>query len=348
MNRKPTTEELLALKGTEVPLGKLLDLFDVRVRRPWNVHEIAQALTDAGLATLPDFANCAPGERVHIVAFAAAVQVTPESDEAEEAERDPLPSAALPQRLLIGDLPSARGGVQCVSLTAELSQATYLMRQRGYAQIPVTTGMTTVHGVVTWRSLALMYERGKEVGLENAMQQDSLPLADARQEFFSCLPMLLEHGYLLVRGEDGSLSGIVTQAHVIRRFESAARPFFLLGEIESLLRRWLGAGLTEEAIKAVQTNKKPEHRSGKVEDLTFGDYVYLLNGEQKKPTMAQQADLNWAALQCESLDRGQFVRHLQRVKDIRNRIAHFDAEPLPLESMRELTAFTNLLRDYAS
>ncbi|MFI5668619.1 CBS domain-containing protein [Streptomyces sp. NPDC051704] len=346
MNKKPSTEELLALKGTEVPLGELLNLFGVRVRRPWNVHDIAQALTDAGLATLPDFANCAPGERVQIVALATAVQATLEPDEADEVERDPLPSASLPQRLRIGDLPSARGGVRCVSATTELSQATYLMRHRGYAQVPVTTGMTTLHGVITWRSLALMYERGKESSLENAMQQESLPVADARQEFFSCLPMLSENGYLLVRGEDGSLSGIVTQAHVVHRFESAARPFFLLGELESLLRRWLGAKLTEDAIKAVQTNKKAENRSGRVEDLTFGDYVYLLNGEQKKQTMAQQADLNWAALQCESLDRGQFVRHLQRVKDIRNRIAHFDAEPLPLESMRELTAFTTLLRDY--
>ncbi|MEV6246355.1 CBS domain-containing protein [Streptomyces sp. NPDC051742] len=346
MSQKPSTEDLLALKGTEIPLRELLDLFDVRVRRPWNVHDIAQALTDAGLATLPDFANCAPGERVQIVAFATAAQVTPEPDDADDAERDPLPSAALPQRLRIGDLPSARGGVRCVSITSELSQATYLMRQRGYAQIPVTTGMTTLHGVITWRSLALMYEVGKESSLENAMQQESLPVADARQEFFACLPMLSEHGYLLVRGEDGSLSGIVTQAHVVHRFESAARPFFLLGEIESLLRRWLGAKLNEEAIRAVQTNKKAEHRSGRVEDLTFGDYVYLLDGEQKKQAMAQQADLNWAALQCESLDRGQFVRHLQRVKDVRNRIAHFDAEPLPLASMRELTAFTTLLRDY--
>ncbi|MBT2452727.1 CBS domain-containing protein [Streptomyces sp. ISL-43] len=346
MKQRPSTEELLARKGTEMPIGDFLELFGVRVRRPWNVHDIAQALTDAGLATLPDFANCAPGDRVQIVALATTTPLTPGPDEGDAAGGDSLPSAALPQRLRIGDLPSARGGVRCVAATTALSQATYLMRHRGYAQIPVTTGMTTLHGVLTWRSLALMYERGKEPSLENAMEQDSLPVADVRQEFFACLSMLTENGYLLVRGEDGSLSGIVTQAHVVDRFESAARPFFLLGEIESLLRRWLGAKLAEDAIKAVQTNRKPEHRSGKVEDLMFGDYVYLINGEQKKQAIAQQADLNWGELQCDSLDRGQFIRHLQRVQEIRNRIAHFDAEPLPHESMRELTAFTALLRDY--
>ncbi|MEU4209176.1 CBS domain-containing protein [Streptomyces sp. NPDC026206] len=344
MNRRPSERELIELKGSEVPLGELLDLFGERVRRPWNVYDIAKVLTDAGLATLPDFATCGVGDRVQIVALATAVSPTPQSDDA--AEDEPLPSGALPRRLLIGDLPSARDGVHCVHANAALTQATFLMRRQGCDQVPVTTGMTALHGVVTWRSLALMYERRKEPTLENAMQQDSLPTADVRDEFFGCLPTLREQGYLLVRGEDGALCGIVTQAHVVDRFESAARPFFLLGDIESLLRRWLGATLSTDAVKAVQTTKKAEQRTGKVEDLVFGDYVRLLDGEQKKTAMAQLADLNWTALGCESLDRVQFVRHLQRVQAIRNRIAHFDAEPLPPESMRELTAFAALLRDY--
>ncbi|MEV6315571.1 CBS domain-containing protein [Streptomyces sp. NPDC051776] len=343
MSRRPTRAELLVLKGTEVSLEKLLDLFGVRVRRPWNVHDIGQALADAGLATLPDFATCGARERVQIVALAAAP--SPSGEPEEGAAEDSLPSGALPRRMRIGDLPSASGGVQCVSANTPLSQATYLMRHRGYGQLPVTTGMTTLHGVITWRSLALMYEKGKEVALENAMQQDSLPVADARQEFFACLPMLTEQGYLLVRGEDGGLSGLVTPAHVVDRFESAARPFFQLGEIESLLRRWLGAKLTGEAIRSVQNNRRAERRSERVDDLTFGDYVRLLDGQQRQAAMAQQADLNWIAMQAEFLDRAQFVRHLQRVGDIRNRIAHFDAEPLPAEAMRELTAFTALLRD---
>ncbi|MEV5509914.1 CBS domain-containing protein [Streptomyces orinoci] len=347
MKRRPTEKELLALKGTEVPVDHFLDLFGVRVRRPWNVHDIAQVLADAGLATFPDFATCGARDRVQITALATVGSSSSGQEEDGAVEEEPLPPGALPQRLRIGDLPSARGGVDCVPAGAPLSQATYLMRHRGHAQVPVVTA-TLVHGVVTWRSLALMYERGKDPTLDNAMQQDSLPVVDVRQEFFACLPMLMEQGYLLVRGEDGSLSGIVTNSHVVDRFESAARPFFLLGEIESLLRRWLGSRLTVDAIKAVQTNKRAEERTGRVEELMFGDYLRLLDGEQKKVAMAQQADLNWSALRCESLDRGQFVRHLERVKTIRNRIAHFDAKPLPADDMQELTAFTTLLRDYVN
>ncbi|MDH6114362.1 hypothetical protein P3T36_000763 [Kitasatospora sp. MAP12-15] len=345
MTAKPSQHELLALKDTRVPVLRVLDLFGVRVRNHQTVYLISQALADVGLATLPDFAVCDKRDDVDVVALAAAVAAgAPEND----GEPESLPSHALPQRLHIGELAAARNGVVGVGLGASLAQATYLMRTKGHPQIPVTTGMAVLHGVVTWRSVAKMYETGKAPTLENAMQKDSLPVADARQEFFSCLPTIKEHGYLLVRGDDGCLSGIVTAADVTERFEGAARPFFLVGEIESLLRRCLGTTLDQEAIRAVQTNKKAEQRSGLISDLMFGDYIRLLDGTQNKQTMAANADTNWAKLGWTAMDRTQFVRHLERVKDIRNRIAHFDEKPLPNEMLAELTAFAKLLRDFVS
>lgn len=344
MTVPPSESALLALKDTRVPVQQILDLFGVRVRNHQTVHAISRALSDVGLGTLPDFAICHPRREVDVVALVAAAVEEPDSVEEPEA----LPSDALPQRLHIGELRSARAGVVGVGLGATVAQVTYLMRTTGHAQIPVITGMAGLHGVVTWRSVARMYETGKEPTLDNAMQTDSLPVADARQEFFSCLPVIKEQGYVLVRGDDGCLSGIVTAADVTERFEGAARPFFLVGEIESLLRRCLGGALDQDAIRAVQNNKKPEHRSGLVTDLMFGDYLRLLDGSQSKQAMAANADLNWQTLGWSAMDRAQFLRHLERVKDIRNRIAHFDEKPLPDDLIRELTAFAKLLRDFVS
>ncbi|MDX2644326.1 CBS domain-containing protein [Streptomyces sp. PA03-1a] len=347
MTTRPTEQQLLALKGTTVPVQRILDLFGVRVRNHRTVHEISQALADAGLATLPDFGVCGSREEVDVVALASVATMS-EGGADGETEEEALPSHALPQRILLGDLPSARRGVRCVGPGHTLAQTTYLMRTRGLAQVPVTTGMAAIHGVVTWRSVAKMYELGKDHTLDNAMEKDSVPVADARQELFVSLPTVKEHGYVLVRGDDGCLSGIVTTADVTDRFEGAARPFFIVGEIESLLRRCLGAALDREAVRAVQTNKKPEHRSGLVSDLMFGDYLKLLDGDQAKQAMAAQADQNWAALNWKAMDRTQFVGHLKRVKDIRNRIAHFDEKPLPEQQVRELTTFAKLLRDFVS
>lgn len=342
--KKPTTAELIALKGAELALSELLALYEVRVRQTGIIREMNESLAAAGLTTLPDFSTCPTLARVRLVPVAATTSVAPEEDPAVPA--DPLPPGALPQRLLLGELPSAVVGLKCVPPGGELSQATYLMRYEGYNQIPVVSNMTELHGVVTWKSIALMYENGWDTTLENAMQQESLPVFDSREDLFSCLPMLVDHGYVLVRGQDGRISGIVTYQEIVRRFQNTARPFFLLGEIESLLRRWLGARLDAEAVIAVQaTNRKPEQRTGKVEDLMFGDYVLLLDGTQRRTALAQRADANWVALGRPALDRGQFVHHLQRVQAIRNRIAHFDDDPLPPEDMRDLTSFARQLRD---
>ncbi|MFD1830771.1 CBS domain-containing protein [Streptomyces desertarenae] len=346
MTTRPDERDVASLKGRTVSVREILDLFQVRVRDHRSVHRISQALADAGLTTLPDFAVCGLRSTVEVVPL-ASVPAQRTSVEADDETDDALPSHALPQRLLLGDIPSARRGLLSVGPGTPLSQTTFLMRTKGLSQVPVTTGMAQVHGVVTWGSVAKMYEAGKPATLDNAMEKDSLPVADARQEFFTALPVIREHGYLLVRGDDGCLSGIVTAADVTERFEGAARPFFIVGEIESLLRRCLGAALDGEAIRAVQTNRKPEQRSGQVSDLMFGDYLKLLDGDQTKQSLAERADRNWEALKWPNMPREQFIGLLKRVKDIRNRIAHFDEKPLPQEMLDELTTFAKVLRAFA-
>ncbi|MGW0768913.1 CBS domain-containing protein [Streptomyces sp. NPDC002671] len=349
MTTRPSEKDLASLKGSTVPVQEILDLFRVRVRDHRTVHLISQALADAGLTTLPDFAVCGLRSSVDVVPLASVpAQAGPVELENGDADEDDEALPSLPQRLLLGDVPSARRGVLGVNPGTPLGQATFLMRTKSLSQVPVTTGMAQIHGVVTWGSVARMYEAGKQPTLDNAMEKDSLPVADARQELFAALPVLKEHGYLLVRGDDGCLSGIVTAADVTERFEGSARPFFIVGEIESLLRRCLGAALDEEAVKAVQTNKRPEHRTGQVTDLMFGDYLKLLDGGQTKQAMAERADRNWEALKWPNMPREQFVGRLRRVKDIRNRIAHFDEKPLPQQMIDELTTFANVLRAFVS
>ncbi|GGW35479.1 CBS domain-containing protein [Streptomyces griseoloalbus] len=349
MTTRPHERDASSLKGRTVSVQEILDLFQVRVRDHRSVHRISQALTDAGLTTLPDFAVCGLRSTVEVVPLTSVpAQRTPaDVDDEADATDEALPSNALPQRLLLGDIPSARRGLVSVGPGTPLSQTTFLMRTKGLSQVPVTTGMAQVHGVVTWGSVAKMYEAGKPATLDNAMEKDSLPVADARQEFFTALPVIRENGYLLVRGDDGCLSGIVTAADITERFEGAARPFFIVGEIESLLRRCLGAALDAEAVKAVQTNRKPEQRSGQVSDLMFGDYLKLLDGDQPKQSLAERADRNWEALKWPNMPREQFIALLKRVKDIRNRIAHFDEKPLPQEMLDELTTFAKVLRAFA-
>jgi hypothetical protein len=340
MPQLPSEETLRELKGSSVPVHKLLALFDTRVRNDQTVLAITEALKSVGLSTIPYFATCNSRVDVLIVALESAVVAEPE---VQESETEELAPGMLPQHSFrIGDIPAAKSGVESVPPSASLATATHLMSAKGYSQLPVIEGRSDLRGVITWQSVAMMYGKGLQPSLTNAMVLDP-PVSETHGDFFSQLSMISEHGYLLVRKNDGQFTGIVTAADVTERFDATAWPFFTVGEIEYRLRKCLGAKIGEEAIKAVQLGKL-EDRSGQISDLMFNGYVKLLNGDQKNSDLRAKADQNWQALGWAWVDRVQFVYQLDRVRQIRNKIAHFDTDPLSSGLKEELRQFVGLLR----
>jgi CBS domain-containing protein len=222
--------------------------------------------------------------------------------------------------------------------TAALSDATHLMAANNFSQIPVIKGQSDLRGVITWRSVAAMYQNGKPVTVAHAMEPDFPPVAEVHHELFPHLPEVVERGYLLVRSSTGAVQGIVTTADIARRFEVTAVPFFLVGEIELRLRQCFGAKLQPTVIKAVQ-----KYKTGDVSDLTFGEYVRLL----KSPPPGSNSidvDANWQALGWTGMSRDQFVHQLDGVRKVRNAIAHFDDAPVTPNVIAELRSFCTLLK----
>ncbi|MFH9583550.1 CBS domain-containing protein [Streptomyces luteogriseus] len=342
--RTPSDEELLALKGQRIPLVDLLALFNTRFRNDQAILHIERILKDVSLSTVPYFATCGSQSEVLIVARESAVGEPAGEDDEDEAGL--LPGAMPQHPLRIGDLPCAHAGVASVTAAEALTQATYIMHTHNYSQVPVLEGQYKVVGVVTWRSVTKVYAMGEEAALANAIVEDP-PVVHAYDDFFSVLPAICQHGYVLVRASSGQISGIVTAADITQRFDVTAWPFFVVGEIEFRLRKCLGAKLGEEAIRGVQRN---DQKTGKIADLMFGQYVMLLDGDQRnkqgqrKEALCAAADQNWQTLGWTGVNRVQFVRQLDRVRDIRNHIAHFDPEPLTPQRSEELRQFVGLLR----
>ncbi|MFI9462624.1 CBS domain-containing protein [Streptomyces xiamenensis] len=346
----PSEQQLLDLKGSYIAVHELLALFGARVRNDHTVLTITQALTGVGLSTVPNFDSCSSTTDVLIVAHETISDPEPEDEDTETQELSP---GALPhQSFQVGDIPAARGGVESVLPTASVNRAAYLMSMKNYSQLPVLEGRSKLHGVITWKSVATMYGTGVDPTLASAMVNDP-PQVPSSQDFFATLPMISEYGYVLVRENDGQVTGIVTAADITDRFDATAWPFFVVGEIEYRLRKCLGGKISPDAIRAVQKSG-PGKVTGQITDLMFGGYVLLFRGDQKKAPDAQpskkmaelyaQADQNWQDLGWNVVDRVQFVHQLGRVRDIRNRIAHFDPEPLPPRLCDELRQFVSLLR----
>ncbi|WP_405612676.1 HPP family protein [Streptomyces sp. NBC_00076] len=346
MLRTPSDEELLALKGRRIPLVELLTCFNTRFRNDQAILHIERILKDAGLSTVPYFATCGSQSEILIVARESAATESASADEDQEDEAGLLPGALPQHPLRIGDLPCAHAGLASVTPADDLTQATYMMHTHNYSQVPVLEGQYTVVGVVTWRSVAKVHAMGEEAALANAIVEDP-PVVHAHDDFFSVLPTICQHGYVLVRANSGQISGIVTAADITQRFDSTAWPFFVVGEIEFRLRKCLGAKLGENAVRAVQRN---DQQTGKIADLMFGQYVMLLDGDQRnkqghrKEALCAAADQNWQTLGWAGVNRVQFVHQLDRVRGIRNQIAHFDPEPLSPQRSEELRQFVGLLR----
>ncbi|GHJ36011.1 CBS domain-containing protein [Streptomyces sp. TS71-3] len=343
----PPEEELLALKGRRIPLMDLLGHFGVRFRNDQAILHIERALKDVALSTLPYFATCGTQSEIHIVPLdTAGVDHTAGTDEEQEDEAGLLPGSLPQQSFRIGDLPCAHAGVDSVNATADLTEATYIMHTRNFSQVPVMEDRYTVTGVVTWRSVAKMYATGDDVTLANALVEDP-PVVHAHDDFFSVLPTICAHGYVLVRANNARISGIVTATDITERFDVTAWPFFVIGEIEFRLRKCLGAKLNGDAIRAVQQD---DRRTGDIADVMFGQYVMLLDGDQRtrrghrKEALCAAADQNWQALGWTGVNRVQFVHQLDRVRSIRNQIAHFDPVPLSPQRSEELRQFVGLLR----
>ncbi|GAA3436936.1 CBS domain-containing protein [Kutzneria kofuensis] len=337
-NNLSLRQQLLERRGASMALSELLALFDVRVRTYQTVSLIRDTLQEIGLATVPSFATC--GLKANLLIVGEEEGVAEAVDEAGDGELAP---GALPQQSFkIGDIPAASAGLISVTSSDPLTRATYLMRANNYSQVPVIDGQSDLRGVVTWSSVAARYETGLAPTLANAMVTDSLPVAEVHQELFAQLPLVAEHGYVLVRSNSGVVCGIVTAADIADRFHETALPFFLVGEIEFRLRKCLGE-LPPERIKAVQPNR-PETQTGNIADLMFGDYVKLLDAHQQDRRLRENADGNWQALGWSGVDRTQFVHHLKEVKSTRNMIAHFDSKRLTPERITELRQFSGLLR----
>ena len=157
--------------------------------------------------------------------------------------------------------------------------------------------------------------------------------ADA--SLFQAIPIIVEHQYVLVRGSDNKISGIVTATDLSLQFGQLAEPFLLLGEIENHIRRILGEKFSADELKMVGDPSDKDRKIEDVADLTFGEYIRLLENEER-----------WEKVSI-SVDRLTFCKQIDEVRLIRNDVMHFDPDGIPesdLDKLRHSARFLQRLQ----
>lgn len=323
----PLDEKLKAVSGQimqgVVPpvetVRALLGSYGAARRGVHVVAAIREALSKYGLKTEPDFEFAwIDGEIQYVLASAQAPTL-----ESGTAVIDPT--------YRIGRLPSANRPPVRVPPDATREQAVTLMLANDFSQLPVMSGDRDVKGVVSWKTLGSRLALGRECArVRDCMEPAHVVGQD--DSMFPVIDLIATHDYALVQAHDKTICGIVTASDFNDQFRILAEPFLLVGEIENGLRAILGGKFTAAELASAREGLEPTRALTAVSDMTFGEYIRLL-----------QKEANWKKLAVR-VDRAEIVRLLDRVRVIRNDIMHFDPEGLDPSELQFLRDFANFLR----
>jgi CBS domain-containing protein len=314
-----------------VTVREFLGWFGAQKRSSFNVWKVRQALTHAGLGTSPDFQETwIDGP----IAFQLAAQEPSAEPRKPETATTPAGFSAEEARPKIADISTVEGATRPpmrVTPDSPLNEAITIMLKNDFSQIPVMSGDREVKGVVTWQSVAARLALGLKPGTSREAMDEPVEYR-LNASVFTVIPALTEHGYVLVRGPENNIVGIVTASDLNHHFQKLTEPFLLLSEIENRLRALIAPRFGPEELAASKDPRDAERKVDSVDDMNFGEYIRLLEEPGR-----------WDRLQL-AIDRRRFIEHLKGVKEIRNDVMHFDPDPIPIEDTRELREFVRFLQ----
>ncbi|GLY00537.1 CBS domain-containing protein [Actinoplanes sp. NBRC 101535] len=281
------------------------------------IHRIDTDLTNAGLATEPDFRAVSPHHRLRLV-----------------LDRDDTPEPAQNARdigLTLGYLIGTKPPLTSVSPAASLEKALTEMEINDFSQLPVLADPSTLHGVVSWKSIGRRLRPGRDT------TPSLSDVVDAPARIFDydvllrdALEALRTDEFILVRDFERRIAGIITAADVVETYDRTTTPFILIGEVDQGLRQILRTTFDLETVQRAC----PDARIRSFDKLSMFHYEQVL----RDPGC-------WAALGW-GLDQQVVAERVRELREIRNRVMHFDADLVPANEVAKLRHFLTMLRRY--
>ena len=324
---RPTRERLVqfreaAAKGDpeEMTVRELLRLWGARRRYRATVERIRRDLEAAGLVTEPDFTTEQLDAAIRIVPYPSTRE--PSGTKVQGPKEEVASSLT---ELVVGNIPSATGGLVCTPPDAALLSAVSIMMARDYSQLAVTAGSRTLKGAITWETIAWSTLNSRPQYVRDCLEPHPR-VARLDQPLLEVVPDIASRGFVFVQDHTGRLVGIVTAADLATQFALSSKPFLLLGEIENVLRHAIDRTFAiEELVDAL--DPEDDRSVDGAHSLTLGEIQYLLS----EPSSF--ARLAWTA------DRAVFVEQLNEVREIRNEVMHFSPDPIEAHKLATLERF---------
>lgn len=316
-------------KPVVVRVRELLAQWGAAGRTLAATEQLAADLENHGLATEPNFLKTGIDSEVSIVERQTE-EIDPQPGDETVSDVSP-PDGDV--GLTLGNIPSANLGVEAITPQASYEEAITRMLLNDYSQLAVMTGPRSVPRAVTWQSIARERHANPTGGLPGAIVEASTKAFDT--ELIDVLPLLETDDFIFVKDSTNVITGIVTTADVVRAYGELATPFFLIGELDRLLRQIITDNFTMTEV-CTTCDETGDRGLQSYDDLTMGDYERLL-----------QDATHWGALGW-PLDRVTFSSRLSELRVIRNDLVHFNPDPIPEQTVSRIRQMLQVLRKYTS
>ena len=231
----------------------------------------------------------------------------------------------------LGRLDAANKQIVAVQPNDSLEKAVTLMLTNDFSQLPVINGERDVKGMVSWKTIGSRLALNKPcLQCKDFMEPAQILSQDV--SLLEAVDVIAKHDYVLVQRSDKTIGGLVTASDFSLQFRAMSEPFLLVGEIENGIRHLLHGRFDSSELQNARVEGDSRRIVKSPSDLTFGEYVRLLESES-----------NWSRLGVK-IDRVEFVRQLDRVRMIRNDVMHFDPDGLDPDDKNFLAEFAQFLK----
>jgi CBS domain-containing protein len=303
-------------KEFEITPRELLNFFGCEKRTSGNVAYINRFLDENQLETEPNFVNCWIDGNIIIKHKKKATT---------KNGIDPI------QRIKI--LPSSNKEPLYISKDSTLKEAITIMMMHNYSQLPVMNGPRNVVGYVSWETIGYALTNGQNSPEIKYYTNSDVTKLSYETPLLDAISTIIEKGFVLVFKQDNTISGILTIADISAQFLSVTEPFILLEQIENHIRQILDKKFLVTDLKEFCKIGEIERDIEFIDDLNFGDYILIVG----KPE-------NWEKLNL-SIERIPFIKQLDKIRQIRNDVMHFDPEGITKEQKEDLIKMSKFLME---
>jgi CBS domain-containing protein len=313
---RPILEQIAQTGETVVTTPRsLLGHYGYVRRGRWINGAIRSAMRSHGVASVPDFETAYIDGEIAL----QRLEAPPMAADRESANQNPtgpllLSGGSVPDPVSrIRLLAAANRTPISVRRDHGVREAVTLMLINDFSQLPVMGNERDVYGMISWRSIGRARALNRPAEFVRDCMEEAAEIPD-HAAMLEAIALVGSREAVLVRGADRRIVGLVTTSDLSLEFRTQAEPFLLLAEIENHLRRLIDGRYSRETIEAAQDVRDSTREVEDVSDLTFGEYIRLL-----------QDPVNWAVLGVD-LDRSHFCSRLDRVRGIRNDVMHFNPD----------------------